>query len=133
MKSTIFNKTTNELITVLQRSNSLMPDLKFDTHPYTKEHSKTTGNLFEMKSRSKPLFTITDDCDNHQNTINNHSQMSRSTSLQIENCNSFFTCDSLFCSQDFANSIDRRMRIVYPILFMTFNLIYWSVLLCVNW
>ena len=89
----------------LKRCNSLMPDFKLDSNPYTREHSKTIGNMFELKSLKtgkpeKPVFTITDDCENQKNTSPNlQSQMSRSTSLQIENCNSLFTCDSLFCSQ----------------------------------
>lgn len=94
----------------LKRSNSMMPEIKLDSNPYTKEHSKTIGNFFELKSlksqhpkptNERPIFTITDDCDTQQNTPpNQQSHMSRSTSLQIENCgNSLFTCDSLFCSQ----------------------------------
>lgn len=117
-----------------------MPDIKFDSNPYTKEHSKTAGNLLELKPnridlthRPKPLFTITDDCDNSQNNLH-QSQMSRSTSLQIENCNSsLFACDSIVCTKDIANSIDRKCRTIFPLAFLVFNVIYWSILLLINW
>jgi hypothetical protein len=68
-------------------------------------------------AQPKPCFLITD---------TSSTNPSRSASIQIDGC--LLTCSSLINTQDLANSIDRKCRVIYPFLFFIFNLIYWSVI-----
>lgn len=79
-------------------------------------------------SLCKPRFSFSDSVNTLTAAAATSSSPSSTCSIQIDGCPINFRCNTLINTQDLANSIDRKCRIIYPMLFFIFNLIYWSII-----